>query len=292
MVNRLITAVTKQPDPARAWRSLVAPTDKVGIKISAAGGQIFTTHRDVVEAIAQGLSAAGVSRNNITVWDRSVEGARAAGYTGQLFRLIDIPPRVGYDPKVSVSAPILGRLIWGDLDYIATSGAPLSGEENTSNLSHVSRVLTQEVTKIINVPVMSQSETNAIAGCIYNMTVPNLDNWRRFTQATPFGASSIAEIYNDPLISKKVVLNIMDGLIAEYAGGPDAHPNFQRHHATIYASFDPVAIDTLALRQIEQWRAQASLPPMGDRASYLEAAVQIGLGQAAPAGVAIHEVSP
>ena len=65
MVNRLVTAVTGEPDVARAWSSLVQPNDKVGIKISAAGGEIFTTHRDVVEAIVDGLVSAGHAENNI-----------------------------------------------------------------------------------------------------------------------------------------------------------------------------------------------------------------------------------
>ncbi|HEX7516336.1 MAG TPA: hypothetical protein VF345_03515, partial [Chthoniobacterales bacterium] len=44
MLNRLVLAVTAQPDLARAWGSLVSPNDKIGIKISAAGGELFTTH--------------------------------------------------------------------------------------------------------------------------------------------------------------------------------------------------------------------------------------------------------
>ena len=61
---------------------------------------------------------------------------------------------------------------------------------------------------------MSNSTTNGIAGCLYNVTLPNIDNWRRFAQGSGFGAGSIAEIYANPLIEKKVVLNIMDGLVA------------------------------------------------------------------------------
>src|SRR3954468_6257352 len=44
MVNRLVLAVTAQPELARAWSCLVLPNDKIGIKISAAGGELFTTH--------------------------------------------------------------------------------------------------------------------------------------------------------------------------------------------------------------------------------------------------------
>lgn len=292
MVNRLIMAVTNQSDLAAAWNSLVARTDRVGIKISAAGGEIFTTHRDVVSAIVDGLASAGHPRNTIVVWDRSLAGAAEAGYKLEPYRLVSIAPRDGYDPKAVVSAPVLGKLVWGDYEYVGRTMLPLSDTENTSTLSHFARVLTTEVTKVINIPVMSDSETNGIAGCIYNMTVPNIDNWRRFTQSRRFGASSLAEIYSDPIISKKVVLNIMDGLVAEYAGGPEAHPLFQENYATIYASRDPVAIDAVALKKIADWRQRASLPPLGDRAMHVEAADELGLGNARPDRIEVRNVSP
>jgi hypothetical protein len=92
---------------------------------------------------------------------------------------------------------------------------PLSDTENTSSVSHFSRVLSSQVTKVINIPVMSNSTTNGIAGCLYNMTIPNIDNWRRFALGTGFGAESVAIIYSNPVISQKVVLNVMDGLMAQ-----------------------------------------------------------------------------
>jgi hypothetical protein len=292
MVNRLLMAVTNQPDIARAWSSLLAPQDKIGIKISAAGGEIFTTHRDIVNAIVDGLAAAGHARESIVVWDRELGGAREAGYRSESYRIAGIAPHDGYDPKSLVSAPMMGKLVWGDLDYVPRTSVPLSDDENTSSTSHFASILTREVTKVINVPVMSGSETNGIAGCIYNMTVPNLDNWRRFTQPTRFGAASLAEIYSDPIISNKVVLNIVDGLIAEYAGGPQARPNYQLHHATIYASRDPVALDSVVLKKITEWRERASLAPIADRALYLQAAAQLGLGNAGPDKIIVRDVSP
>jgi len=58
MVDQLVLAVTHQADLASAWRSLVSPNDRIGIKISAAGGELFTTHRDIVNAIVDALAAA------------------------------------------------------------------------------------------------------------------------------------------------------------------------------------------------------------------------------------------
>src|SRR5215472_185469 len=78
MVDELVLAVTGQPDLIKAWQSLVGSKDKIGIKISAEGGELFTTHRDVAKAIIDGLVAAGHSRQDIIVWDRSIAGAKQA----------------------------------------------------------------------------------------------------------------------------------------------------------------------------------------------------------------------
>jgi uncharacterized protein (DUF362 family) len=294
MVNQLVLAVTGEPDIAKAWLSLVSPNDKVGIKISAAGGELFTTHREVVNAIADGLAAAGVSRSNIIVWDRSLGGIKEAGYRpgSDGYQLKAIAPKDGYDPKAIFSAPVLGKLVWGDLEYSPEPGksVPLSDTENTSNISHFSHIISSEVTKIINVPVMSNTEMNGIAGCLYNVTIPNVDNWRRFAQGSGFGAASIAEIYSQPLVGKKVVLNLMDGLVAQYAGGPASQPFFSEHHASLYASKDPVALDAIALKKLEEWRKRGSLPAIGRMAAYVEIASQMGLGNSAPEKIVIKNV--
>jgi hypothetical protein len=293
MVDRLILAVTGQPDLGKAWSSLVAPNDKIGIKISAAGGELFTTHHDVVTAIVDGLVAAGHARSSIVVWDRSIEGTKGAGYKkGDGFELKSIAPRVGYDEKETVTAPLLGKLVWGDLDYVGDKGktVPLSDTENTSNVSHFSKILANDVTKVINVPVMSNSTTNGIAGCLYNMTIPNVDNWRRFSMGTSFGAESIAMIYSNPVISQKVVLNIMDGLLAQYGGGPASQPNFAVHHDTIYASKDPVALDTVVLKRLEEWRTKVHFPPIGRLAGYVQTATAVGLGNSDPARIEVKHV--
>jgi len=293
MVNRLVLAITGQPDIAKAWRSLVSPQDKVGIKICAAGGELFTTHHDVVAALVDGLVEAGHSRESIVIWDRSLGGIKEAGYSSSDgYRIKSVPPRDGYDPKVTLSAPMIGQLVWGDFEYQANQGKMplLSDNENTSQVSHVARILASEVTKVINVPVMSVSETNGIAGCLYNMTIPNIDNWRRFAQLGGFGRDSLAEIYGSPIIGKKVVLNLMDGLIAQYAGGPQSQPNWAVHYATLYASKDPVAIDAIALKQLQQWRVRGSLPAIGHTADYIQAAADIGLGNAAPNRIEIKNV--
>ncbi len=152
----------------------------------------------------------------------------------------------------------------------------------------------------MNVPTLTDSVYAGVAGCLYNMTLPNIDNWRRFTLVKQYGMSSprtsadpyVAEIYSDPLIAPRVVLNIIDGLVAQYAGGPEFHPQYCVRHATIYASRDPVALDTIALRTIEQWREQAKMSPAEEGARYLWTAEQIKLGHASLDKIDIRRLTP
>jgi uncharacterized protein (DUF362 family) len=294
MVNRLVLAATGQSDVAKAWASLVSPDDRIGIKICAAGGELFTTHHAIVNAIVDGLAAAGHPRSGIIVWDRSLGGIKEAGYRPAVdgYQLKAIAPHDGYDAKAVVSAPLVGQLVWGDFDYVGDIGKmPLFADADaTSNVSHFSKIISNEVDKVINVPVMSVSETNGIAGCIYNMTIPNIDNWRRFAQGSRFGAESLAEIYANPLIAKKVVFNLMDGLIAQYAGGPQPQPNYAVHHATLYASRDPIALDAIALKRLEEWRVRTTLRPIGPLAAYIDFAGQVGLGNSAPNRIELKNI--
>jgi uncharacterized protein (DUF362 family) len=294
MVNRLVMAVTGQSDVSKAWGSLVSPNDRVGIKISAAGGDLFTTHHDIVNAIVDGLAAAGHPRSSIVVWDRSLGGIREAGYRSGVdgYQVKAIAPHDGYDAKATQSAPLVGKLVWGDFEFVGDTGKmPLFADTDaTSNVSHFSKIISSEVDKVINVPVMSVSETNGIAGCIYNMTIPNIDNWRRFTQGSRFGAESLAEIYANPLVAKKVVLNLMDGLLAQYAGGPQPQPNYAVHDATLYASKDPVALDAIALKRLEEWRKRGSLRPVGRVAAYIDFASQLGLGNSATNRIEVRNI--
>ena len=294
MVNRLVMAVTGQSDVAKAWGSLVSPGERVGIKISAAGGELFTTHHDIVNAIVDGLAAAGHPRSSIIVWDRSLGGIKEAGYRPAVdgYQVKAIAPHDGYDAKAMQSAPLVGKLVWGDFEYVGDTGKmPLFADADaTSNVSHFSKIISSDVDKVINVPVMSVSETNGIAGCIYNMTIPNIDNWRRFAQGSRFGSGSLAEIYSNPLIAKKVVFNLMDGLMAQYAGGPQPQPNYAVHHGTLYASKDPVALDAIALKLLEEWRKRGSLRPVGSVAAYIDVASQLGLGNSATNRIEVRNI--
>ena len=329
MVDRLAMAATGRESVGAAWRSLVEPKDIVGIKISATGGDLGSTHRAVVEAIIDGLRDAGVPTSNILVWDRDADGLRTAGYLDYKGRstlpvaVEGIEPKLGYDPKETYTAPYLGKLMWGDLLFKGNSipadfelraddsfADPLSkgsaaptpdarssaakalADQNLSNASHYSNILSRRVTKIVNVPIFSDNYFAGLGGALYNVTIPNIDNWRRLVAAPRYGSTAIPELYSDPRLGGKIVLNIMDGLVAQIAGGPYFQPLYARSYATLYASRDAVALDSVALRLLEGWRVQAQLPALGDMAGHVKGAGELGLGNYTPDKIDLRTVNP
>ena len=292
MVDQLVMDVTGQSSVAGAWRTLVSPNDRVGIKVATAGAPYCVSHTGVVEAIVAGLEQAGIPRKKVIVWDRDPETLRAAGFDGHggySVRAID-PPR-GYDREATFTASVLGKLIWGDLLFREkvrrADGKRATEADQLSSTSHFAAILSRDVTKIINVPVLTEEAGCGVAGALYNMTLPNVDNWRRFLQLDASNTESIASLYADEHIAPKVVLHIMDALIAQYAGGPRFQPNYAFAHETIYASRDPVALDVVGLRKLEEWRKPAKLAPIGDRAEWLKTAEQLGIGHFAPEKIAL-----
>lgn len=296
MVDSLVCGVAGKSSVAQAWLSLVSPADIVGIKVAAGGGAVSGTNPEVVEAIAAGLREAGVPPRNIIVWDRNLEDLLAAGYkrdsADYVLRAID--PVSGYDNQALVSAPVLGRLIWGDSKFGKTEGQRLadllSTGDQLSSKSFYAKILSSEVTKVINVPSLADNFLTGVNGALVNMTLSNLDNWRRFTKAPAHGDPFIAEIYSDEIIRGKVVLTILDALFLQYAGGPFPNPNFTVENHALFASKDPVAIDATALRLIEEIRIANKMPSIKDISRYIESASLVGLGQSSDARIEMVRV--
>jgi len=270
MVDALVRTVTNQTVTIAAWRALAGPNDCVGIKVTSAGGPYFATRRGVVAAVVSGLREAGVQR--IIVWDKNSAALRECGFTPQRLgcevRAID-PPR-GWDREASFQAPVLGKLIWGDLLFSEKVRAP--SENLLSSKSHLCSILSRDVTRFINIPALSDEPGCGVGGALHSAVVGNLDNWRRLTGFGESGATAIADCYADPRIGGKCVLHILDALAVTYAGGPGPNPQNSVIHNTLFASHDPVAIDAVGLRLLERWRVQGKLGPIGTKAAWLQTA--------------------
>ena len=288
MVATGIKALTGETDEAAAWRHFVLSNDVVGIKISTQFGPLQTTRRAVVESIAHGLRTAGVSATNVYIFDRDPMQMRAAGYLRagptNLIREVSVIDGTGWDSNVYFEDNLAGKLIWGDLLF--------SKDEALSKRSHLPKLVTGTITKLINVPVLQDHDACGLAGCLYNLSLGMVDNTRRFETLGQHGDPMIAEICAMPQLRGKLVLNVVDGLIAGYAGGPGFKPQYSWNSGALYFGTDPVAIDALCVETLDAKRRDANIPLIKPHATHIATANRLGLGQSDRAKIDLSEVKP
>jgi uncharacterized protein (DUF362 family) len=273
MVDAVVQTVAGKPDIASAWRVFVEPKDRVGIKVSAAGAPVSSTHAEVVAAVAAGLVASGVDAKNIVIWDRLGRDIELAGYEqlAARYKVTSTDAEGGYDDKAKLLAAVMGKLIIGDVEFGRKRG------DQVSSTSHVSRVL-GGVDKVVHVPALADSMHSGVRGALAGMVLDNLDNWRRLARPPHYGDPYLPEIYADPRLGGKVVLTILDALRPQYAGGPFPGAEFSVNYGAIFASRDPVAIDATGMRLLDDFRKDAKLPALSKITRWLDSAEALGLG--------------
>lgn len=256
MVDRGLTNLTGTGSASAAWRSLVSTQDVVGIKVYSLPGPYSGTRPAVVEAVIVGLLAAGLPPTNIVVWDRQSVDLRLAGFFDLADRYgvrVAGSVQAGYDDSVYYDDPLLGNLMWGDHEF-GRSG------EGVGRKSFVSKLLTKQVTRIINISPLLNHNTAGVSGNLYSLVSGSVDNFSRFEPDSRRLAFSVPDIYNLPVLGERVVLNITDALICQYEGGERGLLHYSATLNELRFSRDPVALDVLSLRDLKRLRDSADAP--------------------------------
>ncbi|HHT9124693.1 MAG TPA: DUF362 domain-containing protein [Candidatus Brocadiia bacterium] len=267
MIESGLVAFTGKKDITEAWKSIVSPSDIVGIKINPIGGRKLSTNPEVVNAIVKGLMLTGVKENNIIVWDKEEKYLLEAGYpintSERGVRCYATEPTAGYDK---------------DVFYETDEDEPGLREEDDCK-SLFSNIVTKHVTAIINVPVMKDHPVTGVTLCMKNITFGSVNNAPRFHPDPFYGDPMMAEVYSHPMLRSKVRLHILDCLQACFAGGPAyMTPNTMWNEEAVFIGTDPVAIDQIGLEIIEKKRLENKFTSIAHRARYIKGAAQLGLG--------------
>ena len=267
MMDRAMMKLTGLDSAKEAWKDFVLPGDIVGIKINPIGGKELSTNRIIVDKIVDGLYGAGVLRNQIIIWDRFESHLINAGYeinqSDQGVRCFaSDSPGVGYDDEV----------------FYETEKDVAVRREKESIKSRYTKIVTQEATVIINVPVLKHHAITGVSGCLKNLAFGSVDNTRRFHSKPLNCDPAISDIFDHPIIKDKVVLNIVDGLLAAFDGGPTFDPNGTWKYSGLLVGMDPVALDQVAFQTVEDKRKELNLASNSRLAKYIRSAWRLGLG--------------
>ena len=274
MMNRAITALTEKASVAEAWRSLVSTQDVVGLKVFSMPGPNSGTRPAVVAAVVAGLLGAGLPPKNIIIWDKQITHLRLAGFSelAERYRIrIAGSAQAGYDEKAFYDNALLGNLVWGDSEFGRTG-------VGTGRKSFVSKLVSREMTKIINItPLLNHNEAG-VSGNLYGLAMGSVDNTVRFESDPERLATAVPEIYNQTNLNDHVVLNIVDALICQYEGGEQGLLHYSATLNQIRLSKDPVALDVLSIKELDRQRTGASAPTNKTHLDLYENASLLELG--------------
>jgi hypothetical protein len=256
MVARAMTNLTGKVTVADAWRSLLSTQDIIGIKVFSTPGPNSGTRPAVVAAVVEELLGAGLPPRHIIIWDRQAVDLRLAGFFEMEQRYgIRVMGSVeaGYDEKTFYETALLGNLSWSDLEF---------GKKGTSvgRKSYVSKLVSHEMTKIINITPLMHHNSAGVSGNLYTLAMGSVDNTLRFETDTDSLARSVPEVYALPILGDRVALNIVDALICQYEGQQRGLLHYSSVLNELRFSRDPVALDVLSLQEIDRQRQLAGVP--------------------------------
>lgn len=256
MITQGLSAVTGKKNSTQAWQELISSNDVVGIKVFSAPGRTVGTRPELVDALIQSLLSAGISSKQIIIWDKRMPDLYFAGFRDVAARhnvRLEATTAAGWSEEVTYQNAILGTPVWGDLEFEKKG-------ENVGRNSHVSRLLTKEITKIISVSPLLNHNVAGVAGNLYSLSLGSVDNSVRFESSSERLGTAVPEIYALPEISDRVVLCITDALICQYQGQNDTLLHYSTPLNEIWFSKDPVAADVLAISELEHQRKRFGAP--------------------------------
>jgi len=232
LLDKALQTLLKLDKPTEAWKKLVRPGQKIGLKVNALGGRGLSSNLQLVEAICARLQEVGIRASDIVIWDRDTEELERAGF------------------QVSAGG---NRVQCYGTDQLGYEDELVSFGSVGSRLS---KILTQRCDVLINLPVLKDHDGAGISAALKNMygVIHNPNKYH------PNGCNPyIADVNMLPEIRTKTRLTICDGTTASYEGGPGFKPQYAWKNNALVVSHDPVALDYVGWQIIERKRQEKKL---------------------------------
>jgi len=255
MVAQGLTVLTGKSSTQNAWKSLLSTQDIIGIKVFSLPGPNSGTRLEVVAAVVESLLTAGFQPQNLIIWDKKKSDLRNAGFVdlaAQYGIRTEGSADAGYDENAFYETSLLGNLVFGDAEFGLEN-------EGVGRKSFVSRLVTKEITRIINIPPLLNHNRAGVTGTLYSLAIGSVDNTLRFERSPTQLAVAVPELYALPELSDRVALNIVDALVCQYQGEQRSLLHYSTTLNELRFSTDPVALDILSLTELEHQRQRAKV---------------------------------
>ena len=261
MIRKGMAELTRTDGGADAWRQFFGPGDVVGIKLNPVGQPHVMSSAEVVREIIAGLNSAGVKPKEIVVYDRYRKQFLAAGYDKWL------PEGVRMSNAAEDYQEMQMAIEGYDPDHYMDMALTLPAYDVnnlTARRSYAAQFITKQVNKLINVPVLKDHQSAGVTLALKNLSHGLVNNVSRSHGSKSLNACGafIPAVVAMPVIRNKTVLHVLDGIQGLYHGGPSARPQFVWEHRTLYFATDPVSLDHVCWKAIDQKRAAVGMKPI------------------------------
>ena len=258
MMRRGLQELTGAPSWTDAWKVFVERGDVVGIKVSPVGGPTLSSDAIVLNQIIDGIKSAGVPAKDIVVFNRYAQELQAAHIDKWL------PSDIRWtaaSPQYSENQLDMGgydRDMYMEIAAIKPGDDPL---DSHFRRSYVAKVVSQQVNKIINLPILKHHQSAGVTICLKNLSHGCVNNVNRSHVNATANVCGIfiPSVVNLPVFRQKVVLHICDAVKASYHGGPPARAPYVWEQKTMFFATDPVALDKTGLAVIDAKRASVGM---------------------------------
>jgi len=212
---------------------------------------------------------------NIIIWERTNRELEQAGYRIATGR--------------GGSGSLGGARCFGT-DVVRNSGYEEEPEIVGEVGSCFSQVLTRVCTALINMPVLKDHDLAGVSASMKNnYGVIHNPNRYHDHNCDPF----VAHLNSYHHLMNKQRLVVCDAITAQCNAGPAFKPAWAWGYGGLLVSRDPVALDAVAYRIIEDRRKLKGLPTLleaGRPPRWLETASAMGLGNGAPTADQVLEI--
>jgi uncharacterized protein (DUF362 family) len=261
LVERALTDLTGASNATEAMRRFVHPKDTVAIKVNGIAGQTGHTvavNFEVIFPVVQAVLGAGVPAEKITVYEQYPTYLMGTRVNVREWKL---PPGVQTGTHNNRDHTMPAIKIFENVE------------------TKYCRFFT-DATAVIDMTMMKDHSICGFTGALKNITHGNINNPEKHHahQASP----QIALLYSHPIVQSRVRLHLVDAFKVIYDKGPlDKDPRTRAGHGAVYASTDPVALDTVGWRVIDQVRKDRggrTLLASGRDPRYIRRAAELGVG--------------
>ena len=274
LLERALMDLTGEINLVKALGRLVHPSETVALKVNGIAGQTGHTmafNFEFVLPLVEALLQLGVKAERITVFEQF--------------------PNFLAGSRVNVKASQLPAGVKAESHNNRDAKMPQVRVFHSVKTRYVRQVT--DASAVIDLTMMKDHSICGFTGALKNMSHGQIVNPQ---DHHAHGASpQIALLNHHPVLRSRVRLHLVDAMKIIYDEGPlDKNPVKRVPHGSFYASTDPVAIDRVGWKVIDDARLHHKLKPL-DKVKrtprYILAAAELGLGVARLDAIRLRSVN-